>query len=68
MVTPVTRRFQILVAAAVVVGIVLFAMVFLISPPSDLQPTSDPVEASDDVMSRPSGVTPGNGEDFKPKW
>lgn len=66
MVTPMIRKRQIFVAAAVVIAVVLVAAGVLIAPENDLSPTSDAKPS--DIMSRPSDVTPGNGQDFKPKW
>ncbi|KQU95513.1 hypothetical protein ASD12_23675 [Mesorhizobium sp. Root102] len=60
-------KLQIFLAATLVISVVLVAIVFLIAPANDLPPTPDSAKTSD-VISRPSDVTPGNGQDFKPKW
>lgn len=61
-----TSKVQIIAVAGVVVVLVV-AFVFFTADRTVSQRNSHDDENLT-IMSRPSGVTSGDGEDFKPKW
>lgn len=59
------RKPYIIFGAVVLLLLLVFSSAFAVFAPEESKVSND---VGTDAMSRPSGIKPGNGQDFRPVW